>query len=576
MIKIYAKHVVFRDVAQALYQVLRKQKCAVTISTSFPIPGDDIYIIFGAHDLPKLLQRGTKYIVYQLEQTPRQNADKSSVWNQEYLRILHEADAVWDYSVENVRFLRTRCRLSDVYYVPLGYASSLEMEVVKTPNKDIDILFFGSESDRRKKYINALQDHFEDKYNIVWKKNSLWDTERVEYIQRSKIVLNIHHGKNGLLEIPRLLSIVSNKGFIISEKGCHVNTTDKWSDKVHFISSSPNDLIQMCTKFLEAQPYERKKWTTEAYKRVKLMEFIFPPGFCSLHQTDKKQRRRRKKIEWYYPTDIESTKLVKEDDGGVRMVLDYIDDDKLPCVSIITPTRNRRHLFSLTLRNWMMIKYPKDKLEWVIVDDGTEDLSDLVKSDSRIRYTKLDGGPNGFPIGQKRNICCEIASHDVIVCMDDDDYYFPENVLSRVKTLITNNVGCVGCSAMGAYDLTTDKSAFISNGPRFLTESTMAFTKSFWKSRQFYNYDGSGEYDKFLRFRQTDVRTIPYQFVSVAFFHGGNMSGLRRKIAENEGSYHTIHDVVDEDTLHFIQSLRRSIQKTNQTSATDSMSSNTI
>ena len=105
MIKIYAKHVVFRDVAQALYQVLRKKKCAVSISKSMPTPSDDTYIIFGAHDLPTPIPKGVQYIVYQLEQTPRKNANKSSVWNQEYLQILHNATAVWDYSIENVRFL---------------------------------------------------------------------------------------------------------------------------------------------------------------------------------------------------------------------------------------------------------------------------------------------------------------------------------------------------------------------------------------------------------------------------------------------------------------------------------------
>lgn len=559
MIKIYAKHVVFRDVAQALYQVLRKKKCAVSISTSMPTPSDDTYIIFGAHDLPTSIPKGVQYIVYQLEQTPQKNANKSSVWNQEYLQILHNATAVWDYSIENVRFIRKYWRLPEVYYVPLGYASSLETEVYKSEKhtsivKDIDVLFFGSESDRRKKYMDALQEHLGDEYTIVWKKNSLWDTERQHFIQRSKIILNLHYGINGLLEIPRLLSIVSNKGFVISEKGGHTATNEKWTDKIQFISSTPKDLVDKCKAAL-LEPEQCKQFAKASYEKVKQMEFIFPPGFCARHKTDKKQRRRRKKMDWYYPKEIEST-TIKIEDGGVRMVLNNIDDEDLPCVSIITPTRNRRHLFSLTLRNWMTTIYPKEKLEWIIVDDGKDDVSDLVQSDSRIKYLRLGGGVNGYPIGRKRNICCEIASHNIIVCMDDDDYYFPEHVLSRVKTLLTNNVSCVGCSAMGAYDLTTNKSSFISNGPRFLTESTMAFTKSFWKARQFYIYDVSGEYNKFLRFRQSEVRTIPFQFVSVAFFHGGNMSGLQRKITENVGSYHTIHDVVDEETLQFLKTLQ--------------------
>ena len=39
-------------------------------------------------------------------------------------------------------------------------------------------------------------------------------------------------------------------------------------------------------------------------------------------------------------------------------------------------------------------------------------------------------------MGMKRNICVEHADHDIIVHMDDDDYYPPESIYSRVSALI--------------------------------------------------------------------------------------------------------------------------------------------
>lgn len=563
MIIIYAKNVVFKDTAKALYQTLRMAGCAVHLSTSFPVEKDDtVYILFGAHEYPVALPKNLKYIVYQLEQTPTKK-EVSSVWNQRYLNILHRAQAVWDYSVVNVKWLRQVWHVPNVSYVPIGYASSLEEEKRTKQEKDIDILFFGSESDRRNKYMKALEDALGDKCRIVWKKNAVWDSERNELIARSRIILNLHFAANGLLEIPRLLNVVSNKGFVVSEKGRHRPTNEKWSNKVVFASSSTvHDVIQTCSHYLFDNDGQQEQvcFVKNAYQNVKRMEFGVPATIISAHQSKTKQKRRRKKLNWYYPHPIEKT-VTNTEDGGIRLLLDDISDDDLPTVSIITPTRNRRHLFSLAIRNWRHTIYPKDKLEWVVFDDGDDDLTDLLEFDKRIRYIKLKGGPNGFPIGYKRNLCVEFAKNDVIVAMDDDDYYFPEHVLSRVKTLLTNNVGCVGCSAMGAYDLTTDKSAFISNGPTYLTESTMAFRRSFWKERPFNTRVQSGEYELFLRFRQSDVRCIPFQFVSVAFFHGGNMSGLQRKITESEGSYHTIHDVVDEDTHMFINQLRKLVVK---------------
>ena len=72
------------------------------------------------------------------------------------------------------------------------------------------------------------------------------------------------------------------------------------------------------------------------------------------------------------------------------------NDDILPTVSIITPTYNRRNFFRLAVNNFMSIKYPKDKLEWIIVDDGTDKIKDLIektselKNDPRIKYFELD------------------------------------------------------------------------------------------------------------------------------------------------------------------------------------------
>ena len=38
-----------------------------------------------------------------------------------------------------------------------------------------------------------------------------------------------------------------------------------------------------------------------------------------------------------------------------------------------------------------------------------------------------------------------LANNEILV-LDDDDFYPPENVISRVKTSLSENKECVGCS----------------------------------------------------------------------------------------------------------------------------------
>ena len=51
-------------------------------------------------------------------------------------------------------------------------------------------------------------------------------------------------------------------------------------------------------------------------------------------------------------------------------------NNDLPNVSILTITRNRKSYINLMLKNWNGFDYPRDKLEWIILDDGSEDLTE--------------------------------------------------------------------------------------------------------------------------------------------------------------------------------------------------------
>ena len=97
-------------------------------------------------------------------------------------------------------------------------------------------------------------------------------------------------------------------------------------------------------------------------------------------------------------------------------------DNRYPFVSVCTPTFNRRPFISAMLKCFNHQLYPKHRMEWIIIDDGTDKIEDLVKNHPNVRYFKYD---TKMKLGRKRNLLHEKSIGDILVYMDDDDYYPP-------------------------------------------------------------------------------------------------------------------------------------------------------
>ena len=124
-----------------------------------------------------------------------------------------------------------------------------------------------------------------------------------------------------------------------------------------------------------------------------------------------------------------------------------------PFVSVCTPTFNRRPFIAAMLQCFAHQTYPRDRMEWIIIDDGTDPIEDLVAQHPCVKYFRLE---EKISLGRKRNMMHEKARGDIIVYMDDDDYYPPERVSHAVDTLLdhkTNNTGIklAGSSEMFIY-----------------------------------------------------------------------------------------------------------------------------
>ncbi len=172
--------------------------------------------------------------------------------------------------------------------------------------------------------------------------------------------------------------------------------------------------------------------------------------------------------------------------------------DKKPFVSICTPTFNRRPFIPIIIKCFENQTYPKDRMEWIIVDDGTDKIEDLVAHIPQVKYFRYD---EKLTLGKKRNITNEKAKGDVIVYMDDDDYYPPERVSHAVNVLRLNPKAlCAGSSAMYIYFKHIDKMyQFGPYSANHATAATFAFRKELLKLTKFDETASLAEEGKFLK-----------------------------------------------------------------------------
>ena len=120
-----------------------------------------------------------------------------------------------------------------------------------------------------------------------------------------------------------------------------------------------------------------------------------------------------------------------------------------PFVSMCTPTFNRRPFIETLIKCINLQDYPRDRMEWIIVDDGTDPIEDLVKDIDIVKYFKVD---KKMHLGAKRNFMHEKSKGEIIVYIDDDDYYPPQRVSHAVTMLQTHKSAlCAGSSEIYIY-----------------------------------------------------------------------------------------------------------------------------
>lgn len=212
--------------------------------------GDTMNIILGYHLLndPGVMATNP-CIIYQLEQL----SDREGWFNDARLEILRKVRAVWDYSADNVRFLRER-GIENVKLLPLGFHE--KMQTIAETEPDIDVLFYGSLNPRRNAVLLELRKHCKMEFLF-----NVYSRERDLVIGRSKILLNLHFYEAQIMEQVRVTYWLNNRRFVVSEQSA-------FNPYEGMITVPYDGLVDCCLRYLAA-PQERRRIAEETFARFR-------------------------------------------------------------------------------------------------------------------------------------------------------------------------------------------------------------------------------------------------------------------------------------------------------------------
>ena len=210
-----------------------------TLQLNFVDP-DARNIIVGCHLLdPAMMNRMPEAtIILNTEQI----YEKAFPWTKDLLAWIRTFET-WDYSEKNIEQFQ-KLGMPDVKLLKIGHHSGLT-RIQKSPDPDIDVLFYGSiATDRRKKILKQIEDSGLKLTTLF----GVYGTERDQYIARSKVVLNMHNHASEIFEVVRVNYLLSNAIPVVGEVNDRTSISDFYADA---IAGVPYDkLVDECARLV--------------------------------------------------------------------------------------------------------------------------------------------------------------------------------------------------------------------------------------------------------------------------------------------------------------------------------------
>lgn len=260
----------FDMIAKSMIYYFEKKNIITTMIharyyNKYNIDPNDVVLIFSPAlwMFRKSISLPKKVIVYNTEPINVKNW-----YNKIFKKIMRKASIIFDYSKYNLLKYENKQK----YYLPPVYSPYLEHlfnenydDTITT--KDIDILFYGTITGKRRRHIKKNLSKIS---NIKIKFIEIIPTmkEQTKLIQRSKIVLDyFYYDKDKCIDYPRCSYLIANKVFVIHETPRKEEYDEEFS---YYIVTCPyHKIVKTCLKYLNKTEDERNIIVENAYQWFK-------------------------------------------------------------------------------------------------------------------------------------------------------------------------------------------------------------------------------------------------------------------------------------------------------------------
>ena len=198
----------------------------------FDLSGERRNIVVGCHLLDPGIMSDMPHSTIMVNSEQIYEGDRFE-WNQKIFSWANQFET-WDYSPKNIAEFE-RNGIAGVKLLKIGHQQQLS-RIAKSPNPDIDVLFYGSMTDRRQVIFDQIRGRGLNLVTLF----GVYGAERDEYISRAKVVLNLHNHPAEIFEVVRVHYLLSNAMAVVSELNPSTAISDFYADAV---AGVPYDLL---------------------------------------------------------------------------------------------------------------------------------------------------------------------------------------------------------------------------------------------------------------------------------------------------------------------------------------------
>ena len=221
---------------------------------------------------------------------------------------------------------------------------------------------------------------------------------------------------------------------------------------------------------------------------------------------------------------------------SVKIAPSWKLENRLPSVSVCTVTYNRSRVLPLLEQRLREQDYPHSLIEWVVVDDSDDGGSwaPSVGLPFPVTYRRF---PERLVLGRKRNLSHHFCAGEVIVYMDDDDYYPASRISHAVQKLGTCDRLVAGSTWLPILFL-PEKELWLSGpfGDFHATANTFAFCREILEVARYDDGATHAEERSFLDDYRRPMVQLDADKTILCMAHNANTFEKRRMVVDGANS----------------------------------------